>query len=316
MAKINFPKNENTFDAWFTNFQQAFNANARKFGFTTTDVKTVNQFFKAWQTWTTTVQDWNEFNTSFTKFQKAQFTSFQSFVMGYWNEIVTNPAFNGNAKAWFGNGAPNKSFAPKTRKTTGRNTTTAKATTTKSTTRKSTTVKSTVKPTTRKSTIKATTGTRKTTSRGITATRGTTTSIYSNGRSTNGVYTNGRATTNKTTNKTTRGRTTAKKTVNVPTSVPFVWFSSYKNGSVNVYVGSTVNGGFQLPAGASGAAIQYRYGRQSWRKLTQGATFPFVHNTNSIDAKKITYRACWVYGNKKGPWSATFNYNINTLKAA
>ncbi len=331
MAKINFPKNASNFDAWFTNFQKAFNAHAREFGFTATDIKNVNQFFKTWRTSFTSYNEFNQFEKAFETFFNAQFALFQGFVQNYWNQIVANPNFNGNAQAWFGPSAPKKVATPaRSKKTTGRSTT-SRTTTGRSTTgrttsttrnRPTTSTKSTARPSTSKTTVnksrtnstrtstsKATpiakTTARKTTARKTTVSKTTVSKTTAKRTNVRNVNNNGIKTTILTNNGTP-----------VPNNAPFVWFSSNKSGSVNVYVGGTKNGSFHLPTGATAAMVQYRYGKVSWRKLNQGSNVPFNHNLTGIDANKVIYRACWIFGNKKGPWSATSHFSISTTKAA
>jgi len=93
-----------------------------------------------------------------------------------------------------------------------------------------------------------------------------------------------------------------------------MWFSSGKSG-VNVYVGSTKNGNFNLPTGTKGAYVEVKNTGKRWTKLTQGASFPFVHNYNGNG--KLFYRACWINSSgKKGSFSSPISFTQNATKAA
>ena len=70
-----------------------------------------------------------------------------------------------------------------------------------------------------------------------------------------------------------------------------------------------------LITGAKGAYIEFKNGGKRWQKLTQGASFPFIHNYTGNG--KLFYRACWINTNgKKGSWSKPISYTVSAPKAA
>jgi hypothetical protein len=256
LAKIKIPSNETNFNVWFTNFQKAFAANYRNFGFTGNDVKIVNGFFKNWQNSLDAWNNFNQFVKVYTRFHNQEFATFQNFVQTIFNQIASNPNFDGNAQPWFGPAAPSNLPVKRTGSGSHRRTTGSK--------NKTTTKKSSVTGGTTNGTLVAT--------------------------STNGKLTN-----------------------SVP--APFVWCTNGKGG-YNVYVGSTKNGTFSLPTGATGALVEFKIGAGRWRRAVQGSNFPFGH-TVSTGGKKIAYRACWIMsGNKRGPWSKPVTMSGNRTVAA
>ncbi len=366
----------NAFNVWFTNFQKTFNANAKSWGFSASDIKTVNQFFKNWQGSYNAWNYYNTFNKAYTQFQNHEFSFYQNFIMGFMNQIAKNKNFSGDWQYWFGTTATNikaKTTAKKTTKksmtakaTTSNTTKPAAKTTTKKSTRtsprakKTTSTKPVAKTTTKvikkstttkpiaKSTVKAVknvTTTSKATKRTAAAKKSVATKpMVAKATATKSVK---KPITKKTAVKATakpiakstktvkatkaykpkKSVKTVKSVTKAPvktmkpaidntTSIhtPFVWFTSGKNG-VNVYVGSNKNSSFKLPTGTKGAYVEYKNGGNTWKKLTQGAKFPFVHSYTGNS--KVYYRACWINANgKKGAWSKPISLSSSTPKAA
>lgn len=269
-----------------TAFHKAFNAHYRTYGFSQSDVRVFNQFFKSWQQNYAFYTQFSAMNEFFTKFWNNEYSNFQSYFSSIFAQIQKNSNFNGNGQYWFGSTAV-KSI-PGVKSTTKKSST--KSTAKKATAKKSTAKKVTVKKTTTSSTVSKS------------PTRSTT-SVRSSSPT--------RKTVSK---KSTTVRSTSISNSSVLKSAPIVWFTSTKKGQVNVWVGNTKNGTFKLPEGASAAYVEYRYEGGAWTRLTQGAKFPFIHSLKS--SKKVYYRACWVGShNTKGVYSTTVSWN-STAKAA
>lgn len=113
MAKSKFPKTEKEFHAWFSNFQQAFASNYKKYGFKPSDVTNLNRWYKSWQNSYDFWNGFNQFYSWYTKYHKSEFANFQGFLSGYWSTIQNSPNFDGSWQKWFGVTAP-KTGAKKT----------------------------------------------------------------------------------------------------------------------------------------------------------------------------------------------------------
>ncbi|MBV6458070.1 MAG: hypothetical protein HONBIEJF_01192 [Fimbriimonadaceae bacterium] len=291
MANFKFPNNVTQFNTYLTAFHKTFNAHYRTYGFSQSDVRVFNQFYKSWQQNYAMYTQFSAMNDFFTKFWNNEYSNFQSYFSWVFAQIQKNKNFNGNGQYWFGNTAVKSvpSIKSTAKKSTSKKTTAKKATTS------TTSISSTVSKPAAKVASKTTSKSKSTTSRSTTPVRSTSTA---------------RKTVSK---KSTTVRSSSSNS-SVLKSAPIVWFTSTKKGQVNVWVGSTKNGTFKLPEGASAAYVEYRYEGGAWTRLTQGAKFPFIHSLNS--SKKVYYRACWVGSNNtKGVFSTTVSWN-NTAKAA
>ena len=129
MAKYSFPKTEKEFHAWFSNFQQTFAANYKKYGFTSRDVTAVNKFFKSWQNSYNFWNGFNQFYAWYTKYHTTEFTNFKTFVAGFWNTIQNSSKFDGNWQRWFGVTAPKTTKRTTKSKSTNRKKTNSTGTT-------------------------------------------------------------------------------------------------------------------------------------------------------------------------------------------
>gem|GEM_PF-2849354 len=356
MATYNLPKNWNAFNAWFTNFQKAFNTNAKKYGFSTTEVKAFNQFYKNWQNSYSAWNSFNAFSKTVNTFHANEFMGCQTFVQSFISTIQSNKSFNGNWNSFFGTSTTVKKSTVKkstAKKATAKKVATtststpikAVSTTTKKTTRTSprakttrVTPKATVKKVVSKTTKRVSAAKKATATKTVRPTTAKRTSVRAKSTTTKPIAkktTIKKTVAKKTTikkpiaSKTTATKRTpvrsTKSTVNknvvaksspptISSNAPFMWFSSGKSG-VNVYVGSTKNGNFNLPTGTKGAYVEVKNTGKRWTKLTQGASFPFVHNYNGNG--KLFYRACWINSSgKKGSFSSPISFTQNATKAA
>jgi hypothetical protein len=281
LAKNNLPKTPAAFDAWLGNFHKAFAANAKAWGFTSSDVKAWNAWYKNWQKSFAAWSEFNQYAKAFNQFQNQQFSAFQAFAQGFWSQSQKSQSSS--------NVSSNAKKAPARSKKTARPSTAKKATTAKVSATKTSATKTsatkTTKPAAKKTTVTTSTAKKSTAKR---------------------------PTAKKPVPK--KATATTKKVATAKANAPFVWFTSAKKG-VNVYVGASRNGGFSLPAGAKSAWVETRTQGGRWTKLTNGSNFPFFHNVNGT--KQVFYRACWVgNNNKKGPWSTTVSYGFGNKAAA
>lgn len=338
MAKTNFPKSATGFNTWFTNFNKAFTANYKAWGFTQKDCRQVNQWYKSWQRSYSAWTHFNEFQKFMGQFHNFQWQACQSMIEGYWSQITKNSKFTGNAQFWFGTTAKNITVSKPVVKKTTKKAAVKKVSAKKQAVKKIAAKKpiAASKPTPKKATVKKIAA-KKPAVKKIVAKKTSTKKIAAKPilaqsmTSKKPIRTSPRATTTKTVaakaKKTVAKKPIAKRITKVTkqaksiktsgaSNAPFVWFTSgAKKGSVNVYVGSSKNGGFKPTNGANSAYVEYRNGNGKWNRLTQGSNFPFTH-TVSGNNKKIYYRACWINNGKKGSWSPAMSYTFGVKTAA